>query len=81
MSRNQWTREFLLHRLQQELGVAVRSEVRDVMTGRLYETHFHRNLQAGGIWYDPADSRDPWLPGGKLSSRIALNSPCKWPEM
>jgi fructose-1,6-bisphosphatase I len=27
---------------------------------------FHRNLLAGGIYYYPADTRDPRLPGGKL---------------
>jgi fructose-1,6-bisphosphatase I len=27
---------------------------------------FHRNLLAGGIFYYPADAKDPGTPGGKL---------------
>jgi fructose-1,6-bisphosphatase I len=27
---------------------------------------FHRNLLAGGVFYYPADSKDPQLPTGKL---------------
>jgi fructose-1,6-bisphosphatase I len=29
-------------------------------------TDFHRNLQSGGVFYYPADARDPRLPHGKL---------------